>query len=406
MRWTVLAFCLLAAGCKTSSATHAGVDRNCIPGTVVFCNCAGGFETGTQACLPAGEGFGLCEPCTEIAGEDAEATDEPDVFTEPDAPETPDDAADVLEEDSAPDAAADGGVSLSPGGTCPGPLLKLEDGVEVQITGSTAATLSNTGGLGVCAVGANSHDAAFALQIPARGRLSVAATGLEGFDPVVYLRSGTCAGSQLACANATKAWGLEKLQVFVKADDLLHLFVDGPAGESGPFQLKVQFEAGSWCGDATIDPEEACDDGNSVNGDGCSAFCQPDGAPAEAASCPGQTIHVWTLPVEVSATTVKFANTYKASCGGGSGRDATYAVMAHRTGKLVATIGQAEFDTVLFARAAQCTTGVEVGCSNDAKGVQGGDTMSVPVIAGATVFVFVDGFKYGKGGFHLKLQVQ
>lgn len=30
------------------------------------------------------------------------------------------------------------------------------------------------------------------------------------------------------------------------------------------------------CGDGVLSPEEACDDGNRANGDGCSASCEPD----------------------------------------------------------------------------------------------------------------------------------
>ncbi len=41
------------------------------------------------------------------------------------------------------------------------------------------------------------------------------------------------------------------------------------------------------CGDSIIDPDETCDDGNAVGGDGCSETCQWDGSGCEPIFFPG-----------------------------------------------------------------------------------------------------------------------
>ncbi len=396
---------VLAAACALLAAGCAGTPdaKPCIAGTQVFCNCIGGFESGTQECLPSGESFGPCQPCTAVLTDTG-----PDIEEEPDVEEDLIIGTDaVTEADAGADAGSDTVVDAGPtlgDGKCPGPVLVLDGETDVEFSGSTAKTLANTGGEGICSSGSASHDAAFVIQAAVRGRLSVGVAGVGKFDPMLYLRNGTCGGPQVACSDATGAGSSEALEAFVQPDKPLHLFVDGKPGQSGAFQLQLHLDPGTFCGDGLIDSEEACDDGNSTADDGCSAKCQPDGFPVEAATCPGQAVHVWSLPVDVSATTTKFANTYKGLCGGGGGRDSVYAVTVHRTGKLIATVGKADFDTVLYARSTSCTVGKELGCSNNVKGL-GGDLLSVPVTMGQTVYLFVDGYKYGKGTFHLQLQV-
>lgn len=395
-----LAWLGVLSGCHTSTASHAGVDTNCIAGTVVFCNCTGGQEVGTQQCLPGGQGFGPCEPCVAPIVEDGggtEIAEQPDLVEGTDASEPEVDSA-------GPDVPVDAGPVLGDG-KCPGPVLILDGDHDVELTASTAKTLANTGGEGPCAAGSGSHDAAFVLQASVRGRLSAGVAGVGSFDPMIYLRSGTCGGAQLACSDATGSGSSEAIETFVRPDQPLHLFVDGKPGQSGTFQLQLHLEPGIFCGDGQLDPDESCDDGNAKAGDGCSPTCQPDGYPSDAATCPGQPIHLWSLPVDVSATTAKFANTYKASCGGGGGRDAVYQVVAHRSGQLVASIESADFDTVLYARSSPCTTGKELACSNGVKGL-GGDVLYTPVELGQTVYLFVDGYKYGKGTFHLDLRIE
>lgn len=51
-------------------------------------------------------------------------------------------------------------------------------------------------------------------------------------------------------------------------------FWDGVTDQTVWFEFSLT--PGSICGDGTLDPLEACDDGNAVDGDGCTAACQPE----------------------------------------------------------------------------------------------------------------------------------
>ncbi len=402
---------LLLLGCGSSAATHAASGHLCVPGQNVYCLCPGGVEKGTQLCLDNGLSFGPCEPCLATEGDDIGERRQPDATASEDLEAPPEDAttqADLLADlgpDTAPDVPKDVAEPPPSDGKCPGETMLLDAEFDTGWKGSTLLTLGTATGEGACAVGAAGHDVAYQLDVPERGRVTVKVTGDSAFDPVIYVRSGACLGKQVGCSDDTGPGGKEVLQFFAVPGTPVYLFVDGKSKIGGPFSVDVQFQPGVFCGDGVVDPEEACDDGNAVDGDGCSAGCKPDGFPTSAATCPGETIHVWALPVEISATTATFGNIQKGSCGGSSGRDAVYAVVPHGSGSLTATITATDFDTVLYARSAPCATGAELGCANELK-VVGGEKLTVPAVSGQTLYLFVDGYKYGKGYFHLTLSLE
>jgi len=94
----------------------------------------------------------------------------------------------------------------------------------------------------------------------------------------------TSASSELACA-------VERVKTQVTAGQPLFVVIEGhDAGDSGAFVLSMSSRAVS-CGDAHRDDPEACDDGNTVSGDGCSASCvveptesEPNASSAQASS--------------------------------------------------------------------------------------------------------------------------
>ena len=421
-RWLVVLLAPLAVACGTSGAIHGAAAHACVPGQNVYCLCPGGASKGTQLCLENGQSFGACQPCEAIptedlgseadavALEDATAADDlgssggelgPDLGVDSGA-DLGSDVAVGMDADAAPDMATDAATVFSDG-KCPGEKVLLDAYTDKVWNGNTTATLASSLGEGTCAA-AVGQDAAYQIEAAERGRVTVKVAGFAGFDPVAYVRSGGCTGKQIACADDSGAGAKETLQVYVVPGTPLYVFVDSK-GKAGDFSAWVHFQPGVFCGDGLVDPEEACDDGNQIDGDGCSAACKPDAFPKESGTCPGQTVHVWSLPVEVSATTVPFTNTQSGSCGGKSGRDAIYAIVPHSSGTLTATITKTDFDTVLYARESPCSSGKELGCSNALKAV-GGEKLSVPATLGQVIYLLVDGWNYGKGSFHLLVQVE
>lgn len=160
---------------------------------------------------------------------------------------------------------------------------------------------------------------------------------------------------------------------------------DSGSGEGGPSQ----------CGNGRIDQGEACDDRNTVDGDGCSAQCQPDGNPLTAGECPGQAIHIWSQPVVYAFTTQAYtaAHKSKASCGGTQGNlsaDRVFAVSPHGGATLVVSVTSAAFDHMLYARTACADEMAELDCVN-ASSSAAGETLRVPIGGAQTIWVFVDG---------------
>ena len=189
------------------------------------------------------------------------------------------------------------------------------------------------------------------------------------------------------------------------------------AGDPGPEDAGVvdahadSGDAGSLCGNKKVDPNEACDDGNAVNDDGCNMSCMPAGGyPASAGICPGMAIAVWGAPVTFPSTTKVFPLTYraKAACGGATGSlgsDRVFVVTPHATGTLTVKTAGATFDVMLYARSDCTTESSELACQNATAGA-GDETMSLAATNGTPIYVFVDGATNTTGDLSLTFSIK
>jgi cysteine-rich repeat protein len=159
------------------------------------------------------------------------------------------------------------------------------------------------------------------------------------------------------------------------------------------------------CGNGTLDPGEACDDGNTKSGDGCSATCMPDGAPASAQTCPGQPVAVWKgSPVELAASTATYKDESFATCDDAYGPDRIFAITPKDTGILQMDLTfENGFYAVVSVRDTCNETSSEKLC------VQAlGEPVSrvVPVTKDVPVYLFVDGsLATDKGAFSASLKL-
>ncbi|WP_437792108.1 DUF4215 domain-containing protein [Sorangium sp. So ce693] len=100
----------------------------------------------------------------------------------------------------------------------------------------------------------------------------------SGRDHVLYARTACADGStELACQDKTAPSGAgpdeEVIEIVVRKDQEVPIFVDAvTSAGAGPYTLDLLFSP-AMCGDGIVSPPEECDDGNTVNGDGCSAEC-------------------------------------------------------------------------------------------------------------------------------------
>lgn len=158
------------------------------------------------------------------------------------------------------------------------------------------------------------------------------------------------------------------------------------------------------CGDGIVQQGEDCDDKNTDDADGCDQGCKLAGADAPATrSCPGLEVHVWGgahAPTLVSNTTGSGNRSADPSCPsaqgntptrGGAASDRVFKVIAHKSGSMTVSVTDATYNNFVYVAAACTPSDVSwLACANKVDG-PGGETLSFPVDAGKTYYVFVDG---------------
>jgi cysteine-rich repeat protein len=255
-----------AQGC--SSSTEATEGRICTAGAYVFCRCADRTE-GTKLCID-GKSVGACS--TDGAGEC--------VGGEIDDPQT----GEIVENPVEPGPE-------NPLEACPGKATALTPGADIVIEGDlTGAKDDAKGKAGACAAGAGGPDHVYRLTPTGTGSLNVKVQGIGGLNPTAYLRT-TCddENAQSSCAPPSAPNATVQLNTNVVTGRDYFLVVDGASASSGKYKITARLTTGSFCGDGQIDTNEACDDGNKTEGDGCSNDCRkPVGDPTSASSCPAR----------------------------------------------------------------------------------------------------------------------
>lgn len=237
----------------------------------------------------------------------------------------------------------------------------------------------------------------YAFQPPAPGELRLELTSLSelGLSVVADCQDPS---SELACRSST---GDEVLYVnfpAVPPDPALVVVRGENPLESGLFILQSSFTV-AVCGDLSVGGPEACDDGNTVGGDGCTADCGAIEWPELCASLPVLQDGA-VIDATLDGAPAFFDTT--AICSYQSGRDVAYAFVAPSDGTLTVTVSSTDDLTVLIRD--QCGAPDEstfLGCGNFA---QAGETESASAFlqAGQVVTVIVDGYtKDDAGAFTL-----
>lgn len=409
---TVISSIFLASqGCTLFDGAEASSEEKlCVPGSYVFCRCAD-RTPGTKLCKADARSFEACS--TGIDGECVGGEIYDPRSNEPLLPNGeffPDD--DEFEEPSERSNSID---------ACPGRSTAIVPGVELQLTGDTrTATADRKGRTGACAVGAGGNDHIYRLIPSGSGSLEVKVQGSDGLDPVAYIRT-SCDDeeTQVSCAppSATK---LAQLKLNVVTGREYFLVIDGSSSTEGNYEATLKLTTGSFCGDGKTDKNEACDDGNKVEGDGCSNNCQNiSGNPESGGSCPGQPVHVWPgKRVTGTGSTVPYGNSWAspdATCdmsGSNNYSDHIYEVTPHATGNLVVTLspGEGALPNFMLSARRTCTSAASMSanmCEN-ASGAGFGETLSFPVESGRKVYVAVDGGGgvNNEGGYTIRFEIQ
>jgi hypothetical protein len=125
--------------------------------------------------------------------------------------------------------------------------------------------------------------------------------------------------------------------------------------------------------------------------------------PSPHVPCPAGTLDAAPLPASVVADSSQQDDELQGSCGGGSAPELAYTFTAPADGTYAFDTGGSGIDTVLYVLDGTCE-GAELRCDDD--GLAGGNASltSLPLAAGQTVTVVVDGFGIAGGPITLTVR--
>ncbi len=301
------------------------------------------------------------------------------------------------------------------GDVCPGKTIVLAKSsvgstLSASITGSTKGAFNHDSS--ACG-GGSGKDVVYTFTPASSGKAIVTLTA--DYAAIVSARS-TCdvATSESKCSDiSAPAGGTTKMEVAVFANTPTYLLVDGYGGSSGTFTLDIDVSE-AVCGNGIAELPEACDDGNTANGDGCSSTCAvEDGGVIN--QCPGQPFLLsGTSPT--AARKISFAgNTLtegqqtqnSTGCFYQGGSNVVYALKSDVSGSAKATLTSGYAKANVHARSDCGASSFQLGCTQIE--APGAATIVFPVVANQWFYVFADGHRDGSkdyaGPFSLEVVV-
>ncbi|WP_437970002.1 hypothetical protein WMF04_12185 [Sorangium sp. So ce260] len=266
--------------------------------------------------------------------------------------------------------------------------------VSTTIHGDTS---ESTSGLeGTCYLGNTGHGPEeIHLFTPPAGQSGTLVVELESAtDHSVYARNA-CADmlSEIDCSDESYpsegSPDEERLEIYVSDGQTVPIVVDSyEPGDAGPYTLNVSFRP-IVCGDGTVGPSEACDDGNTASGDGCSATCVHE----LDVLCEDATELVIG---ENTGTTTTGTSAFEGSCLGWDMPETVHRFTPPSDGTLTLTLS-AETDLGFYLRETCADVDAELECV-DAEGRGDDETLAIDVNGGEPLFVVVDTYMPIGGG--------
>jgi cysteine-rich repeat protein len=258
------------------------------------------------------------------------------------------------------------------------------------------------------AVGDLGASLAYQFKAPAAGWLTLELAS-EG-DLALSAHKGSCKAPDYSyCKNVIGAGGTETLVVEVAKEETWFAVVTA-AKKNQPkgFVIRATFEA-QVCGDGKVSPGEQCDDGNTVDNDGCSADCKNDScenAPAledKLVTSKGQT----PAPAVASGQLTAGTSLLQASCSklGVTTPERIHAFRAANPGRLeVSVVPKTPGEDLILSVRSSCAPQGELSCA-DAVQAGGTERLSLPAEAGQPFYFVVEGADpSAQGDYELRAQ--
>lgn len=322
--------------------------------------------------------------------------------------------------------------------TCPGESITIQSGQTITLCGDLTNATDDYQDPFCGPHHAESPDNVYSILADAPGTLKVRLKRDGGLlNPTMYIRypeslipgacsdeTGNSSGGCWDFFESHEDFGFDWDPAFL---DSFHLIVDGGRDAhgnqtTGRYELELSLQPAA-CGDAVQNWTEECDDGNTVDGDGCSSSCVVEANPIYD-TCPGEPIFDSGSMGLYSDTTFGRTDTGTAVAGGtcsglaAGGPDRVYRFTATHTGLVRARVGvgpdcetdicDAEgtmsascFDTVLWATRNNCgDTTEQVACSD--RVVYGSEEIVFWGEMARDYYIFVDGYNpWDMGNYNL-----
>ena len=282
-----------------------------------------------------------------------------------------------------------------------------------------------------CGSSAGERDMVFEFAAPYTGTYDISLDFIPYEDDMLYVWDGVCGSgsSELACSDPGNA------SLSLAQGQIIYIVVDGYGSsgddDHGPFRLTItetvcgngavgsgetcddgnttdgdgcsaacQLEPGyacdatgchtTTCGDDVIEGLEGCEDGNTVDGDGCSATCTTEGDTCADAPSISSLYEVSPGRWLWSGSTVGHANDFAGSCSDSEDSDVVGSFTAPVDGTYALRL-DTTFDGVLYVWDACGQGSVELECQ-DIPDETGDEKAAITLTAGQTVYLVVDGF--------------
>ncbi len=245
--------------------------------------------------------------------------------------------------------------------------------------GAAGGTASDTGDLtnlfadstGSCATGV-SPDVVYTFTTNAALDFRASVSTTSGtYRPALYLRSGSCTGTEQACGAAAVAGGTASIAIGSLPPGTYYLWVDAVTGNGGPYSLSASLTAPA--------PGEGCGNPKTLS--------FSNGAAGGNATDTGNT-------------TTSFADS-TGTCASGTAADVVYSFTTNAVLDLQATVTTTAgtYQPAMYLPAATCSTSERACVAAPAPG--GTATLTVQGLTPGTYYLWVDGIAGTSGPFSL-----
>jgi len=279
-------------------------------------------------------------------------------------------------------------------------LCKAAENLPLDVEIKSTTEGAPTGYGGSCELYIVVPSKTYTFDVPGPGRLSLdlASNSTADLDLLVV---GDCAnpnGTELACKSTDLPTEKLDLDFAQKPNSPVMVVVRGQTiPDVGPFTLKASFQP-AVCGDGIAVGPEACDDGNTMQGQGfCSADCL---SPDWPTACANLAVLSTTAPNVGDTSSAPNLNNTDGYCTFSTAGEVMYKYVAPKNGTLKLQMNEtsANFALYVIEGCGLATEGTTLSCSNTGWPPDSSESLEVQLVAGKEVTIVVDSSAPSKGG--------